>query len=142
MTIKELQNEKIKIRKTDLTRSIVLGNLVEGAKKIAKEEHREPNDNDIVTTAKKIIKTLSKTLDDITNKSLKNSYIREIEICKEFLPKMADENEVIKFIDEKISVLDNKSMKNMGTIIKSVKEKFGETVDMGFVSKIVKEKLK
>lgn len=139
--VKELQKEKIRIRKENPTRAVVLGNLIEGAKKIAKEENREPNENDIIVTAKKIIKTLIKALGEMKPGPLGDSYLAEIKICTSFLPDMVSEDVISDFIDSEISKLEEKSMRSMGTIIGKIKAKYGEAIDMSYVSKTVKERL-
>ena len=141
--IKELQKEKIKIRKENPARSVVLGNIIEGAQKIAKLENREVNENDIILAAKKIIKTLTKALGEMKPGPVGDSYLVEIKICSEFLPVLISEDILSEYIKNEISLLseDEKTMRSMGNIIGKVKAEFGEAITMSVVSKMVKEGL-
>lgn len=138
MTITEIQKEKILIRKENPDRALAFGNLIDGAKKLAKLENREADNNDIIIVAKKTIKILEKTLNEIGKGMLFDSYQAEIEVCKEFLPEMISEEVLEKKIIFLISDLENKSMKEMGNIINLIKQEFGESADMGFVSRTIK----
>ena len=65
----------------------------------------------------------------------------EIDILSVYLPSELSEEEIIKIIDETIAELNPDGMKGMGLVIKSISSKYGTRVDMGLVSKLVKEKL-
>ena len=66
---------------------------------------------------------------------------KEIEILSVYLPEEMSDEELTKIIDETISEVGATSMKEMGTVIKTVASKVGVSADMSKVSKIVKEKL-
>ncbi len=65
----------------------------------------------------------------------------EIDILSVYLPPELSEEEIIKIIDETIAELNPDGMKGMGLVIKSISSKYGTRVDMGLVSRLVKEKL-
>jgi uncharacterized protein YqeY len=104
MTIQELQKEKILSRKTDAARSAALGVLLDSAKKIAKAENRDAVESDIVTAAKRNIKALTKTIDEIGTGELVDRYKSEIAVYEEFLPQMVDEATLEHKIKNKVVV--------------------------------------
>ena len=65
----------------------------------------------------------------------------EIDILSVYLPPELSEEEIIKIIDETIAELNPDGMKGMGLVIKSISSKYGTRVDIGLVSRLVKEKL-
>lgn len=143
MTIAELQKERITCRKDHPTRSRVLGGLLDSAKKIAKEEQRNATDADIVTSAKRTIKALSNTLEQIHEADeLYLEYEKEIHILEEFIPKGPSEEEIKKSISIQIECLRkagseiNNSV--MGVIMKNLKVEF-KNLDGKLASKLVRE---
>jgi len=66
---------------------------------------------------------------------------KEIEIISSYLPKPLTEEEMLNEVIKAIKELDAQSMKEMGKVIKHLKEKFGASVDGKIISSIVKEKL-
>ena len=65
----------------------------------------------------------------------------EISILKEYLPEQLSEEEVIKIIDDVFNKVNPTSSSDMGKIMGSLNPLVKGKADMGFVSKIVKEKL-
>ena len=65
----------------------------------------------------------------------------EIEIISKFLPKQLSKEEIKNIIDITIKSCEASSMKDMGKVIKLLKEKHNGEMDFGDVSKIVKSKL-
>ena len=66
---------------------------------------------------------------------------KEIEILKTYLPEELSHEELTKIIDEQFNIINPTSMKDMGTVIKSVSSIVGTRADMSEVSKIAKEKI-
>lgn len=65
----------------------------------------------------------------------------EINILKEYLPEQLSEEEVIKIIDDVFNKVNPTSSSDMGKIMGLLNPLVKGKADMGFVSKIVKEKL-
>ena len=65
----------------------------------------------------------------------------EIKIIEEFLPEQLGEDEINVAIETAISKTDAISVKDMGKVIKVIKDKYSGRMDFGYVSKIIKEKL-
>ena len=66
---------------------------------------------------------------------------KEIPILKEFLPVQLDEEEVTREIEAAIQIVDAKSQKEMGKVIKFLMEKFPGRVDGKVLSKMVLTRL-
>jgi uncharacterized protein YqeY len=65
----------------------------------------------------------------------------EIEVIKRFLPKQLDETEVESAIDQTITELEASSIKDMGKVIGTLKERYAGRMDFGKASRLVKERL-
>jgi uncharacterized protein YqeY len=108
------------------------------------DSRKEIDDDLCISCIKKLIKQNEETLKFIENG--KNLYLQdkceiEIEIWRLYLPKMLDEKETVEAVESLIKELNITSIKQMGQVMGELKKKYGQTIDMGIVSKIVKEKL-
>ena len=66
----------------------------------------------------------------------------EIKIISEFLPTQMDALQTTSVCEEAISQLDAQNLKDIGKVIKLLKEKHSDALDMSIASRILKEKLK
>ena len=138
MKISELNKERLTIRKTDPVRATVLNLLVDGVIKLAKQENREVEDKDFYTIATRSVKEIEKDIQLlISNNQNTLELIKELEIWKEFLPKLMNKEEVYTWLFsnfEKEFVLNKK---NLGSIMKTAKTV--ENMDMQVLSNMLKE---
>ena len=138
MKISELNKERLTIRKTDPVRATVLNLLVDGVTKLAKQENREVEDKDFYTIATRSVKEIEKDIQLlISNNQNTLELIKELEIWKEFLPKLMNKEEVYAWLFsnfEKEFVLNKK---NLGSIMKTAKTV--ENMDMQILSNMLKE---
>ena len=65
----------------------------------------------------------------------------EIKIISNFLPSQLSKQEIDEIINNTIKSNEVNSMKDMGIVIKIIKEKYDGMMDFGYVSKVIKEKL-
>ena len=65
----------------------------------------------------------------------------EIEVIKRFLPKELDEAEVQSAIEQTITELKASSIKDMGKVIGTLKERYAGRMDFGKASQMVKQRL-
>ena len=65
----------------------------------------------------------------------------EIEIISNFLPEQLSSQEIETVINELIISSGASSIKNIGNVIKLVKEKYEGRIELGVASKLIKEKL-
>jgi hypothetical protein len=66
---------------------------------------------------------------------------KEIDIINEYLPKQLSEEELTAEVEAAIQQLDNPSMKDMGSLMKTLREKLGSRADGKVLSMIVKARL-
>ena len=65
----------------------------------------------------------------------------EIKIISNFLPNQLSKQEIDEIINNTIKSNKVNSMRDMGMVIKIIKEQYDGMVDFGYVSKVIKEKL-
>ena len=65
----------------------------------------------------------------------------EITIINEFLPKQLSEEEIATICDKAISATEASSLKEIGKVIKYLKDNSSSSLDMSLASKLIKEKL-
>lgn len=101
-------------------------------------------DDEVLAVIKREVKKRTSSIEEYKKYGKEDtvaSLEKEIEILSVYLPEELSEEEVIKIVDEEINEINATSIKDMGTVIKSISSKYGAQVDMSKVSKIVKEKL-
>ena len=65
----------------------------------------------------------------------------EIKIISNFLPSQLSKKEIDEVINYTIKSNEVNSIKDMGIVIKIIKEQYDGMMDFGYVSKVIKEKL-
>ena len=128
MTIIELKKMMMKAKREDKTKANALMMLVDTAQKIAKEKNEEVSEKHIIEAAKKLSKMAKESIEAGIEEAKK-----ELKVYEEFLPKMLDEKETKKVIEEIINEIGSK---NIGEIMKRLKQR-GD-VDLGLANKIIK----
>ena len=109
-----------------------------------KEEISQGSDlknNDELSLLQKMIKQRNdsiKQYNDAGRNELAEKEQKEIEIIQGFLPEQINEEELIKLAKETISDLSADSMKDMGNVMKVLKDKTSGQADPAAISKIVK----
>ena len=99
------------------------------------------NNNDELTLLQKMIKQRNdsiKQYNDAGRNELAEKEQKEIEIIQDFLPEQINEEDLIKLAKETISDLSANSMKDMGNVMKVLKDKTSGQADPATISKIVK----
>ena len=99
------------------------------------------NKNDELSLLQKMIKQRNdsiKQYNDAGRNELAEKEQKEIEIIQDFLPEQINEEDLIKLAKETISDLSANSMKDMGNVMKVLKDKTSGQADPATISKIVK----
>lgn len=99
------------------------------------------NNNDELSLLQKMIKQRNdsiKQYNDAGRNELAEKEQKEIEIIQDFLPEQINEEDLIKLARETISDLSANSMKDMGNVMKVLKDKTSGQADPATISKIVK----
>ena len=128
MTITELKKMMIKAKREDKTKANALMMLVDAAQKAAKEEGEEVKESHILKAAKKLAKMAKESIEAGMEDAKK-----ELKIYEEFLPKMLNEEETKKVIENIVKEIGSV---NMGEIMKKLKAR-GD-IDMAKANKIIK----
>ena len=99
------------------------------------------NNNDELSLLQKMIKQRNdsiKQYNDAGRNELAEKEQKEIEIIQDFLPEQINEDDLMKLAKETISDLSAISMKDMGNVMKVLKDKTSGQADPATISKIVK----
>ena len=138
MNATDLQRERMKIRLTNPDRAAVIELVLDMAKKTAKEEKREVNEDDLLNSVKRQIKETEKAIILIESKNGNaTKWKTELTILKTFLPVQMTEAQVETELNKIIESFaeDERIKKNQGKIMAQMK-KFNN-VDMAVVSRIL-----
>jgi uncharacterized protein YqeY len=99
------------------------------------------NNNDELILLQKMIKQRNDSINqynDAGRNELAEKEQKEIAIIQEFLPEQINEEELLKLAKETINDLSADSMKDMGSVMKVLKDKTSGQADPAAISKIVK----
>ena len=111
---------------------------------VEKDKQIELDDNQIIDVIAKESKKRKDSLPDFEKsgrQDLIDNVKKEIEILAEYLPKQLSAEELEKVVEEVINSLGATTMKDMGPVMKAVKEKVGASADGKTINEIVKQKL-
>ena len=136
--LKQSMKEKNELRKNvvQMVRAAIL--------QIEKDKQIELDDAQIIDVIAKESKKRKDSLPDYEKsgrEDLINQVKTEIEILAEYLPNPLTTEELEKIVSDVITEVGATSIKDMGTVMKSVKEKVGAAADGKTINEIVKQKL-
>ena len=109
-----------------------------------KGHDEEVNDKVIISLLQSMIKQRKGSIDlyvQGNRDDLVKKEENEIKIISNFLPSQISKQEINEIINNIIKSNEVKSMKDMGMVIKIIKEQYDGMMDFGYVSKVIKEKL-
>ena len=101
-------------------------------------------DSDILSLLQSLVKQRKDSIEAFekaNRNDLIENELNEIKVIEMFLPKQMDEDETKLTIKGIIQENNFKSLKDMGSIMKIIKEKYAGKIDMGLVGKIAKSLL-
>lgn len=123
-------------KKTDPEKSTILAMLLDATQKMAKADgNRNPEEKDLLAAAKRELKMAQQSIDagiDVGN---------TVEILQVFIPETKSPEETKAIIDALIAELPEKNPKLMGKVMGILKKEYGDALDMGIASQMVKEAL-
>ena len=139
--IKKLQDSKIKAMKDkDTIAKAILSLLHSDALNLAKKDNRPITDKDIIRCAKTLIKRNNQTINEIKKATGNPAQLEsEVKILLGYLPAQKDKEDIqdiVLGIIEKIPK-EERTKKAQGGIMKQIKDKYGDAVDMSIASKYV-----
>ncbi len=102
------------------------------------------SDENIIQILKKMVKQRNDSI-EMFDKAGRDELVKkeenEISIINEFLPKQLGAEETIKLCEDAIQANNAESIKEIGKVIKYLKENSPSSLDMALASKILREKL-
>ena len=136
--LKNCMKEKNVVRKNviQMVRAAIL--------QVEKDKHIELNDDQIIDIIAKESKKRKDSLEDYEKsgrEDLINEIKEEIEILAEYLPKQLSVEEIEEIVKEVIKDEGATSMKDMGKVMKTAKEKIGAASDGKTINEVVKQLL-
>ena len=136
--LKEAIKEKDSIKKNtiQMARAAVL--------QVEKDKQIELQDSDILTILAKEVKKRKDSLSDYQKggrEDLVEQINKEIQVLEVYLPKQLSKEELEKELQEIVKKLNATSMKDMGIVMKTAKEKIGTRADGKEINEIVKKLL-
>ena len=102
------------------------------------------SDSHILSLLQSLIKQRKDSIEAFekaNRRDLIENELNEIKVIEMFLPKQLDEEETTSIIKEIIQQNNFTSLKDMGALMKIVKERYTGKIDMGLVGKISKSSL-
>ena len=107
-------------------------------------EDSEILEDTIIQLLKKMVKQRNDSIDMFEKAGrteLAEKEKLEITIINEFLPKQLSEEETATICDNAISATEASNLKEIGKVIKYLKDNSSSSLDMSLASKLIKEKL-
>ncbi len=101
-------------------------------------------DSDILSLLQSLVKQRKDSIEAFekaNRKDLVENELNEIKVIELFLPKQFDEKETTLIVKDIIQQNNFTSIKDMGVLMKIIKEKYTGKIDMGLVGKISKSSL-
>lgn len=145
MSLKEKINADLKV--SMLARDSFSTNVLRGLKaailseEVAKNKREEGlDDSEIESVIVREVKKRNEAA-KLLDEERANNELKEAEILSKYLPEMMNDEEVLKIVQNEVSKLDEKSPKQMGQVIGSIKAKYGNSIDGSMLAKMVKEEL-
>jgi uncharacterized protein YqeY len=134
--------------KTDIQKEKVTGTtvVIDGVKhfKLKYDENNPFTDNDVIAVIQKLSKQRQESI-DIYNQAgkpeLAEKEMKEKEVLDRYLPKTLSEDELTKVVEELIEKNGFTTMKDMGNVMKILKETYPNQYDGKLASTIIRNKL-
>ena len=104
--------------------------------------HHELSDNDIMGLAQKLVKQRQESIDIYTQvgrTELADKEQKEMFVLMNYLPKMLSTEELTEVVNGIVAELGATEMKQMGLVMKTLKERYPNQYDGGAASKLIKE---
>lgn len=132
------------MKSKDKEKLMVLRSLKSEFRNFEIDKGGEITDSELINLIQKAVKSRQQSYDLYiagNRNDLANVELKEINILKEYLPTELSEEEIISEVDFVISDFPNVSKKDMGKIMKILRDKLSGRVDGKTLSTIVKSKL-
>ena len=145
-SIKSLLEEAVKnsMRDRNKEKTSTLRMAISEIKKEEIDKRIELSDEEIIKILQRMIKQRKESISQFEQagrEELAHKENAEILLLQDFLPEQMSEDEIKVFVEEAINESGASTPQDMGKVMGSLKSKLKGNVDMGIVSKLVKENL-
>ena len=141
---KLLEDLKTAMKEGNVNRKNTVQMVRAGILQVEKDKHIELNDEQILEVIAKEFKKRNDSLADYEKsgrEDLINQIKEEMAVLEEYLPKKLSEEELKEKVKEIVAEVSATSMKDMGIVMKTAKERLGLTADGKMINEIVKKLL-
>lgn len=142
---KLLEDLKNSMKEKNVVRKNVIQMVRAAILQVEKDKKIEISDEEIINIMAKEAKKRKDSLEDYkkgNRPDLVEQIEQEINIIDEYLPKQLTKEEIAQIVKEVISEVGATSIKDMGKVMKSAKEKIGAASDGKTINEVVREMLK
>ena len=145
-TIRPLIEEAVKLsmREKNKDKTSTLRMAVSELKKEEIDTRTEITDETSIKILQRMIKQRKESMSQFNNagrEELAEKEALEISILEKFMPQQMEESEIRKIVSKAIETSGATNPQDMGKVMGMLKSEFQGNVDMGLVSRIVKESL-
>ncbi len=138
------QDVKTALKARDSLKSTTLRLILSAIKQIEVDKRIELNDDDILGILNKMLKQRQDSIQQFTDAGRDDLVAKEqqeVDIIKHYLPEALSDDEVLVILKDTIAETGASSMKDMGTVMNSLRPKIQGRYDMAKISQLVKEQL-
>lgn len=145
--INQIKSDNLTARKNrDSATSSVLTTLFSEAANVGKNDgNRQTTDAETVAIVKKFVDRLNETIAALKKQNPTDDRIavaeQELVVISRYLPTQLTEQQLIAAIDTIITGLLSRDPKQMGVVMKNLKENYGGCYDGALASKLIKQAL-
>ena len=147
VTLKSKISEEIKtyLKQGEKEKVSALRLLMAAIKQKEIDEKKELDDIEIAQTVNKLAKQRKESISQYkaaNRPDLVQKEEFELKILSDYLPSQLDESEIVQVVNELMSEIGPKTLKEMGTIMGQLSQKLSGRADLSVVSRVLREKLK
>lgn len=143
MLLQKIRDESLEARRARNTeKASLLVTLYAEAARVGKDAgNRDSTDDEVVKVVRKFIKGLDESLAVLTDETARARALAEKSVLSTFLPTMLAGQELKAAIDAIVAELTEKTPKQMGLVMKALKERYAGAYDGNEASALVKAAL-
>lgn len=140
--IEQIKKDQVQARiSRDAEKASLLTTLIGEAEMIGKNAgNRQSTDAEVITVVKKFINNMRETLSYAGKIDVEtgNRIVREIAVLDQYLPTQMTEDQIKATLESMVATLPDRSPRQMGVLMKQLKEQHEGLYDGALASKIAK----
>lgn len=140
--IEQIKKDQVQARiARDAEKASLLTTLIGEAEMIGKNAgNRQSTDAEVITVVKKFINNMRETLSYAVKIDVEtgNRIVREIAVLDQYLPTQMTEDQIKAILESMVATLPDRSPRQMGVLMKQLKEHHEGLYDGALASKIAK----